>query len=181
MLSYTKSKGHGFTIVELLIVIVVIAILAAISIVAYNGIQNRAKTSAGQQLANQVAKKAETYNTLNGQYPTFCTLTTNALGSTGNPCSAGSGAGSAGVEAALDNPAVVVRTGAGVASPFGGAAYTTTVSNGNATVAYSNCTGGAPITGGVILYYDYTTSTPTTIAKYVGRGAADCLGVAGGP
>ncbi|MBC7512702.1 prepilin-type N-terminal cleavage/methylation domain-containing protein [Candidatus Saccharibacteria bacterium] len=33
----------GFTIVELLIAIVVIAILAAISIVAYNGVQQRAK------------------------------------------------------------------------------------------------------------------------------------------
>ena len=36
----------GFTIVELLIVIVVIAILAALSIVAYTGIQNRALASA---------------------------------------------------------------------------------------------------------------------------------------
>lgn len=40
------QKQAGFTIVELLIVIVVIAILAAITIVAYNGIQNRAKASA---------------------------------------------------------------------------------------------------------------------------------------
>ena len=37
----TYSKG--FTIVELLIVIVIIGILAAITIVAYTGIQNRAK------------------------------------------------------------------------------------------------------------------------------------------
>jgi len=36
-----RKPQAGFTIVELLIVIVVIAILAAISIVAYNGIQNR--------------------------------------------------------------------------------------------------------------------------------------------
>jgi len=40
------QKQSGFTIVELLIVVVVIAILAAITIVAYNGIQNRAKSSA---------------------------------------------------------------------------------------------------------------------------------------
>lgn len=40
------KRQTGFTIVELLIVIVVIAILAAITIVAYNGIQNRANNSA---------------------------------------------------------------------------------------------------------------------------------------
>ena len=42
---WAKPKQHGFTIVELLIVIVVIAILATITIVAYNGIQQRADNS----------------------------------------------------------------------------------------------------------------------------------------
>jgi type IV pilus assembly protein PilA len=42
----TRRWGSaGFTIIELLIVIVVIAVLAAITIVAYNGIQQRAKTA----------------------------------------------------------------------------------------------------------------------------------------
>ena len=41
----TRIKRPGFTIVELLIVIVVIGVLAGIVVVAYNGIQNRARTS----------------------------------------------------------------------------------------------------------------------------------------
>lgn len=39
------QKQTGFTIVELLIVVVVIAILAAITVVAYNGITERARVS----------------------------------------------------------------------------------------------------------------------------------------
>jgi len=63
---------RGFTIVELLIVIVVIAILAAITIVAYNGIQQRAKAAAAQSEVSQILKKIEAVKTLNGtdQYPT---------------------------------------------------------------------------------------------------------------
>ena len=59
----------GFTIVELLIVIVVIAILATITIVAYNGVQNRAKTTSAQTSAATVRNKLEVYNSINGVYP----------------------------------------------------------------------------------------------------------------
>ena len=41
-----KNSTRGFTIVELLIVVVVIAILAAITIVSYNGISQSARNSA---------------------------------------------------------------------------------------------------------------------------------------
>lgn len=65
-------KSSGFTIVELLIVIVVIAILATVSIVAYNGIQNRAHVSTVQSDFSNAAKKAEVYrvNSSNDSYPT---------------------------------------------------------------------------------------------------------------
>jgi type IV pilus assembly protein PilA len=51
----------GFTIVELLIVVVVIAILAAITIVSYNGITNRANASAAQSTAASLQKKIELF------------------------------------------------------------------------------------------------------------------------
>lgn len=56
MSTENKVKKSGFTIVELLIVIVVIAILAAISIVAYNGIQQRAKASKRDADISQIEK-----------------------------------------------------------------------------------------------------------------------------
>lgn len=52
----TTSRSRGFTIVELLIVIVVIAILAAISVVAYNGIQERARVNAAAAELNDLRK-----------------------------------------------------------------------------------------------------------------------------
>ena len=74
----TKNiKNQGFTLVELLIVIVIIAILTVVSLVAYNGLQNQAKTSAAKSAADAVAKKAELYNTAKSCYPTGLTILTN--------------------------------------------------------------------------------------------------------
>lgn len=55
--------------VELLIVIVVIAILAAISVVAYNGIQQRARTAAASSALNTWVKQLELYKVEHGTYP----------------------------------------------------------------------------------------------------------------
>jgi len=57
---HLKARA-GFTIVELLIVIVVIAILAAITIVSYNGVTSRAKDSATQTGAKEAFSKIATF------------------------------------------------------------------------------------------------------------------------
>ena len=62
-------KNRGFTIVELLIVIVIIAILAAITIVAYNGIQVRARDTIRTSDSTSIRKALELYKTDKGNYP----------------------------------------------------------------------------------------------------------------
>ena len=53
---WAKTKQSGFTIVELLVVIIVIAILAAVTIVAFNGAQQRARDANIVATANQIEK-----------------------------------------------------------------------------------------------------------------------------
>lgn len=60
---------RGFTVVELLIVIVAIAILATITLVGYNGIQQRAKKTALTSSLRQASDAALAYNVQNGSYP----------------------------------------------------------------------------------------------------------------
>ena len=64
-----KTKNTGFTIVELLIVIVIIGILAAITVVAYNGIQNRANDTAIQSDVRNIFMKVRELEAINGSIP----------------------------------------------------------------------------------------------------------------
>lgn len=72
-----KKAQSGFTLVELIIVIVVIGILAAIILVAYAGVTNRASNSADNANADQIVKVAETMNADGGSYPTTVSTLTN--------------------------------------------------------------------------------------------------------
>lgn len=63
------KKAHGFTIVELLIVIAVIAILATISIVVYRGVSEKAAQSALDSSLVQASKKLNLHKAETGIYP----------------------------------------------------------------------------------------------------------------
>ena len=68
ILTSAKSR-HGFTIVELLIVVVVIAILAAITIVSFNGITTRAYNVKIVGGVRTYLQQIEVYYATNGSYP----------------------------------------------------------------------------------------------------------------
>lgn len=64
-----KKNARGFTIVELLVVIVVIAILAAITIVTYSSIRQRALNATAQSDMTNLGKALMAYRVENGRYP----------------------------------------------------------------------------------------------------------------
>lgn len=146
-----KNKSQGFTIVELLIVVVVIAILAAITIVSYNGITSRANASAAKSTAASVQKKAELYQAENSLYPTVAQMTGAATDASWYIAPA-SFTPNATTPANLD----------GSTAPTSG--------NGKTQVQYSTC--GSPVTGAKITYWGYgatdgTNSTTTSGAKVI--------------
>ncbi|HCH34443.1 MAG: Secretory protein [Candidatus Saccharibacteria bacterium GW2011_GWC2_48_9] len=80
-----QRKDHGFTIVELLIVIVVIGILAAITIVAFNGVQQRANNTSRINAVAQTIKLVKSYQATYGDIP--LASGTNVCATTDNICS----------------------------------------------------------------------------------------------
>jgi prepilin-type N-terminal cleavage/methylation domain-containing protein len=72
---YRLKQQKGFTIVELLIVIVVIGILATLVIVTFSGIQQRARDTQRQTDINAINGHMEAYYAQNGVYPTLAMIT----------------------------------------------------------------------------------------------------------
>lgn len=132
-------KSPGFTIVELLIVIVVIGILAAISIVAYNGVTKRANASAAKGNAESVQKVAEAFNAdeNGGDYPTAAELITGTT--------------------TIKLPSGVTAT-----------STLPTSANGKTQIGYLP-QGSSPYTGACIAYWDFGASTPAIAWVFAGN------------
>jgi type IV pilus assembly protein PilA len=154
------KKDRGFTIVELLVVIVVIGILAAITIISYTGVTARAKTAQAASNAAAAQSVAEAMNADNSNYP--LTAASFQTGSTSTRLPSGM--------------SVIVGL-PGVAGAFTGTEPLSS-GTGQTTVAYS-CSGGtssagscvAP-TGGRIEYWDYNTGARSTTVVYLGAATS---------
>lgn len=72
-----NAAKRGFTIVELLIVIVVIGILAAITLVAYSGIQNKAHETSVQSNLKNIGSEIMQFLAENGTLPATSTELTS--------------------------------------------------------------------------------------------------------
>jgi prepilin-type N-terminal cleavage/methylation domain-containing protein len=70
-------RYRGFTIVELLVVIVVVGILATVSIVAYSNMQQRSRTAARVMAIRTIQRGLESYRTIHGHYPPDIDIGTN--------------------------------------------------------------------------------------------------------
>lgn len=167
MMGKTKIQS-GFTIVELLVVIVVIGILAAVTIVAYTGIQNRARAATvSSDLAN-AAETLELHDIDTNSYPT--TL-----------AEANSGQG------------VVATSGTTYQYTSAGATYCLTATNGTISYKISNddttpVAGGCPGhgVGGAVALTNFVpnpgveTNTTNWSAQYSTGGAGTIARMTGG-
>ena len=65
----SNTQSSGFTIIELIIVVVIIGILVAIVSASYVGITKNAEEKSAAAMARQVGDKAKLYQVNNGSYP----------------------------------------------------------------------------------------------------------------
>lgn len=73
-------RQRGFTIVELLIVVVIIAILAAITLVVFNGIQERARKASLTTEVTNISKILRNDQIVSGAYPATLAVANNGTG-----------------------------------------------------------------------------------------------------
>jgi prepilin-type N-terminal cleavage/methylation domain-containing protein len=180
----SKKYARGFTIVELLIVIVVIGILAAITIVAYNGIQARAGNAQTLDAVGNWVKGIDLYKVDTGAYP-IPPSGWSCLGSTlsGGACAQLSGSptcfslGAAGTDAAFNTtmkaylgqtlPATSSQTMTCGGAQYGGAMYYTWASPPGIYIFLKGNLATCPTVGGINLSSGPSNQDNLTLCGYL--------------
>lgn len=80
----SKQTQSGFTIIELIVVVIVIGILASVSTVVYRGSQERARFASYKSDIVRINEAITLYNSENGRYPL-------GDGTSASGCTTGSG------------------------------------------------------------------------------------------
>jgi prepilin-type N-terminal cleavage/methylation domain-containing protein len=122
-------KQEGFTIVELLIVIVVIGILAALVVTTFTGIQQKARDTERQTDIKAIHGQLEAYYAQNGSYPALAQVNDATWRSTNMK--------------GLDSEALKDPKGASaaLAATVSSTAYGYAATPGTCTTAAADCTG----------------------------------------
>jgi len=85
MLKDDLCSRSGFTIVELLVVIVVIGVLAAITVISYTGISQKAITASIQSDLNNASTQLKLDQVTNGVFPVTLSLANGGVGIKSSP------------------------------------------------------------------------------------------------
>lgn len=139
-----KTRQRGFTIVELLIVIVVIGILAGLVVTTFSGVQKKARDSERKTDINALHSQLEAYNAQNGKYPTLANMndatwrTTNMKGLDADALKDPKGTASTLVATAAANSYAYAVTPASCDNGAGGdcTGYTLTATNEGTPATY---------------------------------------------
>jgi prepilin-type N-terminal cleavage/methylation domain-containing protein len=78
---WVSSNAYGFTVLEILVAVVVIGILASVTLVSYDGIQQRSRDTTRENDITQLRIGLDKYYAANSEFPAVCAAD-------GTPCPA---------------------------------------------------------------------------------------------
>jgi prepilin-type N-terminal cleavage/methylation domain-containing protein len=133
-----KNKNKGFTIVELLIVIIIIGILATLVIVTFTGINQKARNSKRQTDVNAITSHVQAFYAQYGFYPTQADLVSTSFRS-----SYMKGLDAKALQDPKQNGTGTIGTSVGAAQ-YGYVASSTVTGNTCNNTTATDDTGGAP-------------------------------------